>query len=247
MRKLITALGIAGLCTLPLSGLAAGYKEISVSNGGSISGKVSFSGEDPAPRVYRVTKDSQVCGEGNREIDYVRVNNGALQDVVVYLDKVSEGKPFPPELGDGSTVQEACEFKPYFSVMRNNAKFESVNRDPVLHNIHTYEILGRRKKTVFNISQPDQNTVVGDVTLKRGITSDMQIWDWRARVEEGDMDGARTNCSIAMQDRNYKDVARWDFELAWPSKVSGPSLKSDSNEFGLEELVLVHEGMKRVA
>jgi hypothetical protein len=169
MKTIITALGIAGLCTLPLSGLAAGYQEISVANGGSISGKVVFNGEDPAPRVYRVTKDNQVCGEGDREIDYVRVNNGALQDVVVYLDKVQEGKPFPPELGDGSTVQEGCEFKPYFSVMRNNAKFESVNKDPVLHNIHTYEILGRRKKTVFNISQPDQNTVTGDVTLKRGV------------------------------------------------------------------------------
>jgi len=169
MKKLVTALGIAGLCTLPLSGLAAGYKEISVGNGGTLNGKVTFKGEDPAPRVYRVTKDEETCGERERVIDYVRVNNSALQDVVVYLDKVTEGKPFPPEVGDGTTVQEACEFKPFFSVMRNNAKFESVNKDPVLHNIHTYEILGRRKKTVFNISQPEQNTVVGDVKLKRGV------------------------------------------------------------------------------
>jgi phage tail-like protein len=86
----------------------------------------------------------------------------------------------------------------------------------------------------------------GDITLKRGITSDMQIWDWRKKVEEGDVKGARKNGSIFMLDRAYKEVARWDFVSAWPSKVTGPSLKADSNEFGVEELTLVHEGLKRV-
>jgi len=37
-----------------------------------------------------------------------------------------------------------------------------------------------------------------DVTLKRGVTADMQIWDWRAVVEKGDMKGSRTNCSVIM-------------------------------------------------
>lgn len=86
-----------------------------------------------------------------------------------------------------------------------------------------------------------------DVTLKRGITSDMQIWDWRAQVEQGDLESARTNCSVIMFDRNYQEVARWNFESAWPLKVTGPSIKADSNEFGVEEVVIVHEGMWRVS
>ena len=84
-----------------------------------------------------------------------------------------------------------------------------------------------------------------DVTVKRGITADMQIWDWREMVEKGQMDQARKTCSIVMFDRNYEEVARWNFENAWPSKVSGPSVKSDSNEFGVEEMTIVHEGMQR--
>lgn len=84
-----------------------------------------------------------------------------------------------------------------------------------------------------------------DVTLKRGITDAMDIWDWRALVEQGKMSDARTNCSIIMMDRNYEDVARWDLVNAWPSKVTGPSVKSDSNEFGVEEVTIVHEGMFR--
>jgi phage tail-like protein len=86
-----------------------------------------------------------------------------------------------------------------------------------------------------------------DVTLKRGITDKMDIWDWRKLVEEGKMKDARTNCSIIMMDRNYEDVARWDFVNAWPSKVTGPSVKSDSNEFGVEEVTLVHEGLMRAS
>ncbi len=85
----------------------------------------------------------------------------------------------------------------------------------------------------------------GDVSLKRGITNDMQIWDWRDNVVNGDMGTARKNGSIVMLDRNYTAVARWNFESGWPSKVSGPQLKADSNEFGLEELVIVHEGIYR--
>jgi phage tail-like protein len=77
-----------------------------------------------------------------------------------------------------------------------------------------------------------------DVTLKRGITDKMDIWEWRKLVEEGKMKDARTNCSIIMMDRNYEDVARWNFVNAWPSKVTGPSVKSDSNEFGVEEVTL---------
>ncbi len=85
-----------------------------------------------------------------------------------------------------------------------------------------------------------------DVSLKRGITDNLQIWEWRSMVEDGKMKDARKNCSIIMMDRNYTPAARWDFVNAWPSKVTGPEVKSDSNDYGIEELTLVHEGMKRV-
>jgi len=68
-----------------------------------------------------------------------------------------------------------------------------------------------------------------DVTLKRGIT-----------------DKARKDCSIIMYDRAGKPTARWNFVAAWPSKVTGPEAKSDSNDFGVEEMVLVHQGLERV-
>jgi phage tail-like protein len=86
-----------------------------------------------------------------------------------------------------------------------------------------------------------------DVSLKRGITADMQIWAWRALVEQGKLGDARSNMSIIMMDRDYTDVARWDFLNCWPSKVTGPSVKSDDNSFGVEEVTIVHEGMIRAS
>jgi phage tail-like protein len=84
-----------------------------------------------------------------------------------------------------------------------------------------------------------------DVTLKRGITDNMDIWDWRDMVVEGKVEDARRNGSIVMFNQALDEVARWNFENAWPSKVSGPAVKADSNEFGVEELVITHEGLYR--
>ncbi len=84
-----------------------------------------------------------------------------------------------------------------------------------------------------------------NITLKRGITSNMDIWKWRKQVEDGDLDGARKNGSIIMYDSQLKPVAEWDFERAWPLKVTGPQPKADSNEIGIEELTIVHEGIVR--
>jgi len=148
---------------------AAKYKTVTVTNGGTITGKVSFTGNDPAPKVFAVTKNPEVCGAADRKIDFVKVNNGALQEAVVYLSKIKSGKAFPKELTRPTKLdQHNCAFHPFFGVMANSQKLDVVNSDPVLHNIHTYEQIGRAKRTVFNVSQPDKGTIEKKVKLRRG-------------------------------------------------------------------------------
>lgn len=84
-----------------------------------------------------------------------------------------------------------------------------------------------------------------NITLKRGITDNMDIWEWRDMVVQGKVDDARRNGSIVMFDQSLNEVARWNFINAWPVKVSGPTVKADSNEFAIEELVITHEGLYR--
>jgi len=148
---------------------AARYKTAAVNNGGTITGKVTFNGTDPAPKDYAVTKNPEVCGTADRKIDFVKVNHGALEEVVVYLAKIKSGKPFPENLTRPFKLnQEKCAFHPFFGVMGNGQKIDVVNSDPVLHNIHVYEQIGRAKRTVFNISQPHKNTIAKMIKLRRG-------------------------------------------------------------------------------
>jgi len=153
---------------MPLASQAA-YKEVAVKNGGAITGKVTFTGIRPSPVVFKVTKDEKVCGTADRKIDYVAVNKDALENVVVYLDKVEEGKAFPAVMNKTVIDQKGCAFRPFLQVMKSGNEIAAVSSDPVTHNIHTYEILGPdSRRTLFNVSQPEPGTVVKEVSLKRG-------------------------------------------------------------------------------
>jgi len=81
-----------------------------------------------------------------------------------------------------------------------------------------------------------------DITCRRGITANMDIWNWRAMVEMGDIEGARRDGSLFMYDGKGAEVARWDFINAWPSKiVTG----SSDGAIIPEEITIVHEGLTR--
>jgi phage tail-like protein len=112
------------------------------------------------------------------------------------------------------------------------------------HEVIEHKIVDRKGKEV--IQKLPGRLKWENISLKRGITDSMDIWDWRKTVEDGDVDSARANGSIVMFDQHLSEVARWNFENAWPVKVSGPQVKSDSNEIGIEELTIAHEGLWRV-
>ncbi len=86
-----------------------------------------------------------------------------------------------------------------------------------------------------------------DVSLKRGVTSNVDVWTWRQMVVEGKVDEARTNCSIVAYNQMNEEIARWNLDSAWPSKVSGPEMDSGSTNYMVEEITIVHEGLSRVS
>jgi phage tail-like protein len=110
--------------------------------------------------------------------------------------------------------------------------------------ISEHKIVDKQGKTI--IRKIPGRLKWGDITMKRGITKNMAFYDWRKMVEDGNVDTARANGTIMMLDQAGNPIAEWSWTLGWPSKVDGPSLKSDSNEIGVETLTIVHEGIKRV-
>jgi phage tail-like protein len=83
-----------------------------------------------------------------------------------------------------------------------------------------------------------------NIVLKRGITDDMELWNWRKRIVDGNPD--RRNGSIVLQDDQGQDKVRWNFYDGWPCKYDGPNLNAKSNDVAIETLELAHEGLERV-
>ncbi len=87
----------------------------------------------------------------------------------------------------------------------------------------------------------------GDLTLKWGITDNMEMWEkWRLKVEEGKMGDARVGMAIVLIDEEGNDTSRWEFVNCWPKVYKGPDLSAKGSDVAMEEVTIVHEGMKRV-
>lgn len=90
-------------------------------------------------------------------------------------------------------------------------------------------------------------TKYGNVTLKKGITDSMNLYDWRKSVEETGATKARKNISLILIDEEGSDKARWDIVSAWPTKYDSSDFSAKGNEVLIETLEIVHEGVKRVS
>jgi phage tail-like protein len=85
-----------------------------------------------------------------------------------------------------------------------------------------------------------------NITLKRGITEDQDLWKWRSMVMDGKIKDARKNGQIILLDDEGKEAAEWTFTDGWPTKWTGPAFNATANEVAIDTLEITHEGLKRV-
>lgn len=87
-------------------------------------------------------------------------------------------------------------------------------------------------------------TTYSDISLKWGMTDSTVLWDWYKKVIQGNVE--RKNGSVVVYDlANDKEVARWNFFNAWPTKWEGPGFNATGNEVAIETLTIAHEGIER--
>ena len=84
-----------------------------------------------------------------------------------------------------------------------------------------------------------------NISLKRGIVSDLELWKWREKVVQGQIEKARVDGSIVIFDEDGNEKARWNFTRGWPSKWSASGVNASSNEVIVEEIEIAHEGLER--
>lgn len=137
------------------------YQEITVTNGGTIHGKVTLEGGKPRPMAFNLVTipDPVFCGTistgtGWRLVeDFIIGPDKSLKDVVVMLKNVTKGKPFTmPRVRIES---KDCDFIPFVNVLRDRDEIEVVNMDPVEHDIQGYETARERgARVLFNRPLP---------------------------------------------------------------------------------------------
>ena len=80
------------------------------------------------------------------------------------------------------------------------------------------------------------------IVLKRGITTNRDLWDWRQSVVNGQTQ--RRNGVIVLLNEDRTPALRWRFHNGWPTKLEGPVLNASSSEVAIESIEIVHEGLE---
>ncbi len=87
-----------------------------------------------------------------------------------------------------------------------------------------------------------------NVSLKRGITGSMALWNWRKEVRDSTSTvPIKKDVTIKLlNEQGNRDAPAMTFILrnAWPTKLTGPSLNAKGNDIAIEQLDLVHERLE---
>ncbi|MHB1846361.1 MAG: carboxypeptidase regulatory-like domain-containing protein [Deltaproteobacteria bacterium] len=172
MAKLAKILAAAAALT---SGVAFGqsYTTSAVSNGGTVSGKVTFQGTPPHLAPEKRNKDPKVCGTTAPNQTLIVGADKGIKNVIVYLKDIKSGKAMA--LKPATLDQKKCSYDPHVQAVPVGTTMTVVNSDTVLHNVHAS--LGA--STVFNYAMPIHNQKIPKKLTKAGfvkIKCDVHGW-----------------------------------------------------------------------
>lgn len=133
------ALGFA----LFLAGNAAAqsdYEVITVTNGGTISGTVKWSGPMPHLTAMPITKDPQICDPEHhktRDLERLIVGpDGGVANTVVFLKTIVAGKAMDIPQPRRFLNQKYCRYEPHILLVPENTDLQMESSDATLHTIH---------------------------------------------------------------------------------------------------------------
>ena len=81
----------------------------------------------------------------------------------------------------------------------------------------------------------------GNVTLKWGITTSMELYNWHRQIVDGDI--VRKTLAIVSVNERGEDVNRWEIVEAWPTKYDPMDFNAKGNEAGIATLEVACEGV----
>ena len=89
--------------------------------------------------------------------------------------------------------------------------------------------------------QPGAARTYSEVVLKRGFTKDKTLNEWFDKTVDAGDEVQRQTGSIVIYTRDLKEIARFNLDRCFPSKLSVSDLNAGSGEALVEELTIRHD------
>lgn len=104
---------------------------------------------------------------------------------------------------------------------------------------------GNTKGRVIRTKIPG-NPTYANLSLRRGLTISMTLWDWLYNVQEGNWADQRRDGALVLYSQGAKEQFRLEFQGAWPTSYKISDLDVASGNHNIEEMEIVVEHLKRV-
>src|ERR1700678_3287221 len=143
------------------------YRVVAVSDGGTISGTVKWSGPQPHLAEFPITKDPEVCDPESKKMNNLeRLLIGPQEGVantIVYLKNITSGKAMDLPEQRRHLDQKHCRYIPHILLVPQDSPLAMQSSDATLHTIHM------EGAASFNLPFPFQNQITSRTMSTPGL------------------------------------------------------------------------------
>ena len=122
------------------AGAQGGYQVISVTDGGTITGTVTWSGPQPGGLETPINKDPEICDpESHKTASLERLvvgPDGGVANTIVFLKNITAGKAIMLPPSRRSLDQKQCRYEPHILLVPQSDSLAMRSSDHVLHTVH---------------------------------------------------------------------------------------------------------------
>ena len=136
----VASLLLLALSVVPEARAQSAYQVVQLTETGTISGTVKWSGPLPRIAAFPIDKDPQICDpDSHKTRDLERLIVGpqnGVANTVVFLKDISRGKAMDIPEPRRSLDQKQCRYEPHILLVPENGPLQLKSSDAVLHTVH---------------------------------------------------------------------------------------------------------------
>jgi hypothetical protein len=140
-----------------------------------LRGKILFEGDAPPRRTIEMRADPY-CQQFTAATDEVRVSDGGLENVMVYVTSIVEGN-FPPPSEVVLLDSRECQYQPHVLTLQVGQRLVIRNSDETAQNVHIWSTINRPSNESMSRSGVAIEKTFDKAEIPIPIRSDIHNWE----------------------------------------------------------------------